>query len=94
MEILQILSSLLGQNNNEQLFSTLVKLLTSNFPELKNLLENLNLQALLPILSNLFSQKEKSPTVSVEQGVGLNPIVNIADKEIVYTLGRYFHEPL
>lgn len=94
MEILQILSSLLGQDNASDTLSAIVNLVANNFPELKKVLENFNLSAILPIISSLFSNKEKSPTSTVGQGVGLDPIANIADKEIVYTLGKYFHQPI
>jgi hypothetical protein len=36
----------------------------------------------------------KSPTETVGQNVyGLNPIANVADKDIVYTLNKYLSQP-
>ena len=92
MEILQILLSLLGQDKSEDNLKSIISLILNSFPDLKNLAEKLNLSAILPIIKNIFSQNEKCSTEFVEQGVGLDPIVNIADKDIVYTLGRYFHQ--
>ncbi len=78
MEILQTLINLLSNGLN------------SNSP-LAELVKNLDLSGLTKILGNLFTnEQQKSPTESVGQGYSLNPIINIADKDIIYTLNKYY----
>lgn len=85
MEILQFLLSFLLKDFNN--LSPILSHLSENGFDLKSAISNLSLDKLAPILSSFFSQKE-SPTNN--NFVGLNPIANIADKEIVYTLNKYF----
>ncbi len=95
MEILKtLLSTLLGDGKNDNLASV-IKLFSDNSFDIKKVLQNLDLSAILPILLKFLSKNTPAPAKSYSvQGYGLNPITNLADKEIVYTLGRYFHEPI
>ena len=49
----------------------------------------------MPVLKEIFSSfNMKSPTQTVGQNVyGLNPIANVADKDIIYTLNKYLGQP-
>ena len=94
MEILQVLLSLLAKAESSGKLEPIINLFKDNSFDLKRVLSNLNLETLLPIFSKLFSEQKNSPTDSVGRGEGLNPIAKIADKDIVYTLNRYFHEPI
>lgn len=96
MEILQVLLSILSKGNGGEFLSGLLKLLQDNSFDIKKVLKNLDLSTVLPFIMSAFSNstQKNSPTNSVGLGYGLNPITNIADKEIIYTLGRYFHQPL
>ncbi len=90
MEILRFLLSLLTNDDNQGNLSSLLELLSKGSLDLKSLLSNLNLEALAPLIKDFFNQKPRS-TQTVERGFGLNPIAKIADKDIVYTLNKYFY---
>ncbi len=95
MNILETLLSAFLNKEDMQSLAPLIKLLSDNSFDVKKVLQNLNLSAILPILLKLFNSKHQGATVDYAvKGAGLNPITNIADKEIVYALGRYFHQPL
>ncbi|MBE7062069.1 MAG: hypothetical protein E7382_05985 [Clostridiales bacterium] len=81
MEILQTLISLLSNGINGN----------ANSP-VTDFLKNVDLSQLAPLINGLFSRQEKSPTDSVGHGEHLNPIANIADKDIVYTLNKYYSD--
>ncbi|MBE5756932.1 MAG: hypothetical protein E7342_03935 [Clostridiales bacterium] len=77
MNLFEILTSFLGEN-----FKKVEDLL--NF-DMKNL-ANLNLEKLLPIFLQFLNKKDfEKPKSS-----NLSPISNLADKEIIYLLNRYF----
>lgn len=90
MEILQFLLSLLTNDKNKGVLSSILELLSKGSFDLKSILSSLNLETLAPILKEFFNKKPR-PTQSVERGYGLNPIAKIADKDIVYTLNKYFY---
>ena len=94
MEILQVLLSLLSNNENLKNLLPIINLFKNNSFDLKSVLQNLNLETIAPIIKEFMNGKKNSPTEKVDTGYGLNPITNIADKEIIYTLGKYFHQPL
>ena len=78
MEILQSLINLLSNGLN------------GNSP-LAELLKNIDISGLTKILGTVFNnEQQKSPTESVGQDCHLNPIANIADKDIIYTLNKYY----
>ena len=92
MEILQFILTLLKDDKALDAIKPILSLLSSNSFDLKNVLSNLSIEKLAPLIS-LFMEsanKNKSPTVSVGQGVQLNPISSIADKDIVACLNEYF----
>lgn len=89
MELLQfLLSFLLGDGGKK--FSPLLERFMKNGFNIKDLLSSLSLDTLAPIIQAFMGMQNKSPTQNVGQYFGLNPIANIADKEIVYTLNKYF----
>ena len=92
MEILRfLLSFLLKEVGAESLAPILEKLQNNNF-DLKKTLQGLNLQTLAPIVSALmeFSANKNRPTENAERNYSLSPIAGIADKDIIYTLNKYF----
>ena len=95
MEILQILSSLLNQNQSLDKLKPIIELLQKNSFNLKETLKNIDLQTIAPIISGLMNStdfKNQNPTdFSVGNTFGLNPIAPIADKEIVYSLNKFFY---
>lgn len=90
MDILNsLLSNLINQESIEKL-KPLIDLLSSKNFDLKTLLSQENLKAILPIIENIFSSfNEKSPTETVGQYHSLTPIAPFADREIVYSLNKY-----
>lgn len=90
MEILRFLLSLLTNGNNQSNLASIIELLNKGSLDLKSLLSNLNLEAIAPLLKDFFNQKPRSNQAE-ERGFGLNPIAKIADKDIVYTLNKYFY---
>ena len=95
MEILQFLLSLLNGNGGFEKFAPIIELLKNNSFNLSQTLQNLNLQTLAPILQAFMKDapfKNQNPTdFSVGNNFGLNPITPIADKEIVYSLNKFFY---
>ena len=88
MDLLQILTSFI-QNGGLEKFAPLIQsFLGGNF-DLSKILSNLNLSSIAPIISQ-FMQKNNGTTATVEP-LGLKPIMNIADQQIVYTLNQYFY---
>jgi len=92
MEILQNLLSLLT-NGNASALKPIIELLAKNSFDIKKVLSSLDLNSIMPIVKEfLASTNKKSPTTEYSSAVGLDPIALIADKEIVYTLNKYFHD--
>ena len=94
MEILQVLLSLFLNGEKGGAFAPVIKTIANNSFDLKKTLLSLTPEEIEPIINEFvkFSNK-KSPTSGYSPSVGLDPIALIADKEIVYTLNKYFHEP-
>ncbi len=95
MEILQFLLSFLTKNSNANFLAPILELFKNNNFDLKSVLNNLDINAIMPVLKEIFSSfNNKSPTQTVGQNVyGLDPIANVADKDIVYTLNKYLSQP-
>ena len=95
MEILQFLLSFFLNEYGGGNFKPILELFKENSFDLKKVLQNLKPETVAPIIKDFMSKNNnKSPTDSVGQVYGLNPIVKIADKEIVYTLNNFFYEPV
>ena len=95
MEILQFLLSLLGGNGNLDGLKPIIELLKNNSFNLGEVLKNLNMQTLAPIVQSFMSNMPKNQNPPDFSGgnnsFALNPITPIADKEIVYSLNKYFY---
>ena len=89
MEILQFLTALLTNEQNAKLLAPVFELLRQNSFDLKQVLSNLDPQALKPIIQELFSSIKNRPTDTAERNNGLSPISNIADKDIIFSLNKY-----
>ena len=94
MEILQFLLSLLNNDKNPGDFNKLFELFKDNSFNLNEILKNVNLQTIMPILMNVFAafKDNKSPTEPVGQSYKLEPIACIAGKDIIYSLNKYLSE--
>lgn len=92
MELLQNLLNFIFNTDQGKKLLPLITALLSGSVSLGDLLGKINLQALLPLINGFFNNAQnKNPTASaVGLGYGLKPVVNVADKDIVYTLNKYF----
>lgn len=89
MEILQFLFSLFKDNALIKNLLPIFELLKTNNFDIKKTLSMLNPEQLQPIikeLSTLF--QSKSPTQSVGLDNALSPILDLADKDIVFALNK------
>lgn len=92
MEILQILLSFFLNNYKGGALKPVFDILKNNSFDIGKVLKSLNPQILEPIMKEFFSgQNKPNPTENVGFGEGLKPIACFADKDIVYTLNRYFY---
>ncbi len=94
MDLLQILSFFLKESNLAGL-SPIIELLQNNSFDIAKTLKSLNMDTLAPLIrafmSGMNNSAKENPTESSVGDIhGLNPIANIADKNIVYTLNKYF----
>lgn len=92
MEILQFLISFFINEFGGGKLKPILDALEQNSFDVVSTLKNLNPQTIMPILKELFSAfvNNNSPTETVGESVSLNPIVDVADKQIVYSLNKYF----
>ncbi len=96
LEILKSLLSIFLTDDKVKTLSPIVDLLSKNSFDVHKTLKNLNLETITPLIKAFMSnigknnEQNKTPTESVGEVSGLNPIANVADKNIVYTLNKYF----
>ena len=84
MNLLQILTSILKELPVD--LSWILDLLKENNFDLKNILSRLDIEKVLPIVMEFINKKDfVKPKSSY-----LSPISSVADKEIIYTLNKYF----
>ncbi len=97
MQILKLLLSFFLKDEKFKTFAPVLELLSKNDFDFRKTLNGLNLDAVAPIIKAFMEnlnakegQKQTPTDFSVGEVVGLNPIANLADKEIVYTLNKYY----
>ena len=84
MNLLQLLTSILKDLPFD--LTWVLNLLKENNFNLKSILNNLDLEKVLPIIMDFVNKKDfVKPKSSY-----LSPISSVADKEIIYTLNKYF----
>lgn len=90
MDISTWLKNLLSSGNLQTLLPIL-NLLRENSFDVKKALNNLTPETLAPIIKALSENNRPTATQSsfTAEPVGVTPIANVADKEIVYILNRY-----
>ena len=82
MELLQLIISFLSEKfKDNPVFNSLGQ----NF-DFQNLLSNIDFEKLLPFLMQIINSRP-----NYEREFETKPIINIADKDIVYSLNRYFY---
>lgn len=85
MDLTSLLSSLL-QNSNLETLAPIIKSISENGFDLGKILSAIDINTILPLISSFFSGEKKQP---VKQANPLTPVLDIADKEIVFALNRY-----
>ncbi len=93
MELLQfLLSFLLGDENGKKV-QPLLRLFSDNSFDIGKVIKSLNPEILAPLIKEFFSYaKNQNPQTNFSFGddYKLSPIARIADKDVIYTLNRYF----
>ena len=91
MEILRfLLSFFLNEKDNDLSLNKIIESLSQNSNWL-DIIKNLNLESLKPILENFLSfNKNERPPQWDRRSYGLEPVSLIADKDIIYALNLYF----
>ena len=90
MEILQFILNFLANNLGNGQLSCIFDLLKQNDFDISKTIKNFNPDSLAPILNSFMNMQKNSHKEESYSPCGLNPIAKIADKDIVYTLNKYF----
>ncbi len=92
MELLQnLVYFLLKEFGGEKLLPIFNTLKDNSF-DISKLINAKTLSTFAPILMDLLKSQNKTPTeFTVGEDYKLSPIARIADKDVVYTLNRYFN---
>ena len=88
MEILQFLLSEFLKNGQNESLKPLFELLKNNSFDIKKVIKNLSPEVIMPFIQK-FSGQNKS-RANARQFNAITPIANIADRDIVYSLNKYF----
>lgn len=89
VELLQFIISLFSSNEGLKFITALIETLFGN----PSSTSNSDVEEVDPEIEALFEEisgKRKASPKIIEEGYALGPISNIADKDIVYNLNRYF----
>ena len=89
MDLLQFITSLLGNDKMVKLLSPIIELLRQNSFDIKKVLASLDPEMLKPIIEEFIKSINNRPAQSTERIDGMQPISNIADKDIVFALNKY-----
>lgn len=89
MEILQFILNYFLSEYKDSPLSPVFKLFSDNGFDIKNVLSNLDLSKIMPIINLLLSSKIQKDSPIESESYKTTPIKNVADKEIVYILNSY-----
>ena len=90
MEILQFLLNFFLEQYGNGKFKEIFNFLKANNFDVNNALKNIKPENLTPIVKAFMNDNKNSHKENFSSPCGLTPIAKIADKEIVYTLNKYF----
>lgn len=91
MEILQFLINYLVKSNALDSIMPILNLLKNNSFDLKRVLSQIKPENIMQLVEMfLKNNAKKGPPKNEEPFYQLKPISNLADKQIVYTLNKYF----
>ena len=86
MDVLQYILQSFSGNENLKKFAPVLELALKNGFDFKKMMQNLDVNAILPILSAFFNQPAATAAAASQP---LSAISSVADKDIVYCLNRY-----
>ena len=86
MDLLQLLTSLFGDDKFMGKLSPIIEHLRQNSFDIKKALASLNPEMLKPIIEEFMKNINNRPANYAERIDGLKPISNIADKDIIFVL--------
>ena len=89
MDLLQLLTTLFGNDKFIGTLSPIIEHLRQNSFDIKKVLASLDPEMLKPIIEEFIKSINNRPAQSAERIDGLQPISNIADRDIVFALNRY-----
>ncbi len=96
MDFLQTVLNFLGSNGES--VKNLLQLLSENSFDLHKILGKLTPESIGEILSETIKSRSQNAENGTEDfsfdSVGLTPIANIADKEVVFALNRYLSDSI
>ena len=92
MDLLQLLTTLFGNDAFLSKFSPIIEHLRQNSFDIKRALASLNPEMLQPIVQEFMQSIKNRPAQSAERANGLKPISNIADKDIIFVLNKYLSQ--
>lgn len=92
MELLQFLLDFFIKELGGEKLAPVFNALKDGSADLSKLLNPEVISAFMPIISAFFNGQNKTPTdYTVGEDFKLSPIAQIADRDIVYTLNKYFN---
>lgn len=89
MELVQFLINQFFGDNPPPIVNAILNFLRSSNFDVEGFLKNFKFEKIYQVL-NAFSSQNKSRTNNVRQNFGISPISNLASKEIVCSLNKYF----
>ncbi len=89
MDVLQYILQSFSGNENLKKFAPVLELALKNGFDFKKIMQNLDVNAILPILSAFFNQPAATAAPAAAASQPLSAISTVADKDIVYCLNRY-----
>ena len=92
MDLLQLLTTLFGNDSFMSKLSPIIEHLRQNSFDIKKALASLNPEMLKPIVEDFMKNINNRPAQSAERIDGLKPICNIADKDIIFVLNKYLSQ--
>ena len=89
MDVLQYILQLFSGNETLKKFAPVLELALNNGFDFKKMLQNLDVNAILPLLSAFFTPPAQTASAEVSAEQPLAAISSVADKDIIYCLNRY-----
>ena len=90
MELLQFLLSFFLSQYGGKDFEPIIAALKDGSFDLSKALSSVTPQMIMPLIQSFLSKNKQPQPTDCGEGCNLKPIADIADREIIYSLNRYF----